>query len=374
MTKIAYIHDRIVYPWWAEKIFSDLIDEHSKNTVIWRVFTLFSPDDSFHHLPVTTALPKRVNTFFNRTQKRKIPVLSGVFDYRNLMPFYPILCRLLQKKVEAFAPDSVIISSFSAVKNIVPPSWRDYKTMLYLHSPNQYIRENYNEYCTKLTGYKQVLFKACSRYLRSRDSLPRRYDSIRANSQYTKSIAIQKYWFDTTTVLVQYPRLPKAIYTYSPIPIPDNYFIFIWRLVTFVRELDRIIAFSNELQIPLLIMGDWPDREHLQAMAWPTITFLWHRSEPDQKYELLRRSRGLINITKESCGIVTMEALTLGVPVFGFNVGWTAELVTHKKNWRLVHSKEHNDLIKWFEKFQQITFERKAWSPTPVKVWSYNQE
>jgi glycosyltransferase involved in cell wall biosynthesis len=66
-------------------------------------------------------------------------------------------------------------------------------------------------------------------------------------------------------------------------------------------------------------MGDGPDREKLQNLAGPTITFLGHRSDPDEKYELLRRAKGLINITKESCGIVTMEALALGVPVFGYN-------------------------------------------------------
>jgi glycosyltransferase involved in cell wall biosynthesis len=104
-------------------------------------------------------------------------------------------------------------------------------------------------------------------------------------------------------------------------------------------------------------MGDGPDREQLQALAWPTITFLWSRDHAE-KYEILSKARGLINLTKESCGIVTMEALTLWVPVFGYNAGGTAELVTHGKNGRLVDSKDHQGLMEEFENFQQVKFAR----------------
>lgn len=360
MPKIAYIHDRIVFPGWAEKIFSDLIDDANHPETQWRIFTLFSPHDSFHGLPISTALPKWVNSFFHRTQKNKIPVLSGLFDYRNLMPFYPLLCRLLQMKIQHFHPDRAIISSFAAAKNIVPSSWRHIPTSLYLHSPNQYIRENYDEYCNKLTWFKKILFKFCSWYLRSRDSLPRSYQTISTNSTYTKSVAVKLYGLDPETISVQYPKLPPEIYTYQPVVTPREYFIFIGRLVTFVRELDRIIDLANELEIPLLIMWDGPDREVLQDRAWPTITFLGNRSDPDEKYKILRHAKWLINITKESCWIVTMEALTVGVPVFGYNAWWTAELVTHWKNWWLVDSKEHDVLIEAFEKFQQLPFDRSS--------------
>lgn len=373
MSKIAYVHDRIVFPWWAENVFSKLIDESLNPSDTWIIFTLFSPHDSFHDLSVVTALPTRINIFFNWTQKNKVLVLSSLFDYRNLMPFYPILCRLLQRKIKSFDPTRVVVSSFAAAKNIVPSSWWGYTTSLYLHSPNQYIRENYDEYCQKLTWYKKILFKACSGYLRKRDSLSRQYNTITTNSQYTKSVAIKLYGIDTNTTTVRYPSLPEEIVNYQPVSHFDNYFIFIWRLVTFVRELDRIILLANELQLPLLIMGDGPDREMLQDLAGPTITFLGNRSDPDEKYEILRRARWLINLTKESCGIVTMEALALGVPVFGYNDGWTAEFVTHKKNWRLVDSKKHIDLIEWFEKFQQVKFERKRLI-IQSKEQSYTQE
>ena len=179
------------------------------------------------------------------------------------------------------------------------------------------------------------------------------------NSKYTKELAIKLYDLEDWSVTIQYPSLPKVINSYAPIKNPDTYFIFIWRLVTFVRELDRIIDLANELKFTLLIMWDGPDRTTLQDRAWSTITFLGNRIG-HEKYELLRHAKWLINLTKESCGIVTMEALALWIPVFGYNAWGTAELVEHWKTGRLVNSKDHQTLLEEFEKFQQIDFERKA--------------
>ncbi len=38
------------------------------------------------------------------------------------MFWFPLLCRLLRHKITKYNPDSIIIDSFAAVKNIVQPS------------------------------------------------------------------------------------------------------------------------------------------------------------------------------------------------------------------------------------------------------------
>jgi hypothetical protein len=57
---------------------------------------------------------------FQYFEQHRVPVLSKLFDYRNLMFFYPVLVWILRRKVEQFAPDEMIVSSFAAVKNILP--------------------------------------------------------------------------------------------------------------------------------------------------------------------------------------------------------------------------------------------------------------
>jgi hypothetical protein len=63
------------------------------------------------------------------------------------MPFFPLLQKILSKKLKKFNPDIVFVSSFAIAKNIDLPN--NTKKILYLHSPMQYIWEMYEEYLNK---------------------------------------------------------------------------------------------------------------------------------------------------------------------------------------------------------------------------------
>ena len=73
-------------------------------------------------------------------------MLSSIFDYRNLIVFYPLFMKILSRKIKKRKPDEVQISSFAIAKNIDPI---EVPTSLYLHSPMQYIRSHYEEYLGK---------------------------------------------------------------------------------------------------------------------------------------------------------------------------------------------------------------------------------
>lgn len=69
-------------------------------------------------MKVIQALPNWINQLFLFFKHRKVPILSGIFDYRNLMVFYPQLMKLLSRKIKRRKPDQVQISSFAIAKNI----------------------------------------------------------------------------------------------------------------------------------------------------------------------------------------------------------------------------------------------------------------
>ncbi|MBQ7616511.1 hypothetical protein IJS64_00540 [bacterium] len=71
-------------------------------------------------MKIIQTLPKWINRIFLYCTKRKIKVLSSIFDYRNLMVFYPELMKLLSKKIKKWNPDEIQISSFAIAKNITP--------------------------------------------------------------------------------------------------------------------------------------------------------------------------------------------------------------------------------------------------------------
>ncbi len=76
------------------------------------------------------------------------------------------------------------------------------------------------------------------------------------------------------------------------------YFVYVGRLVNFVRETGLIIQLFNRLKLPLIVIGSGPDEAELKALAGETVIFTgWN---PGGMTEIVRDAAGLINLTKES--------------------------------------------------------------------------
>lgn len=368
--KTAFVHDWIVHLGWAEMVLTELINEHTKKNNTDRcIFTLYSTHQFLevwgNKIPIITALPKRVNNIFGYFASHKTIILSTLFDYRNLMFWFPGLCTLLRKKIEKRAPDETIISSFASVKNIVEPTKKisskilkngkqRAKTTLYLHCPMQYIWENYEDNIKKLRFPIKQLYQLASNYLRPRDLQERHYDTVFCNSKYTAKLAKKLYNIDWH---VKYPTIDNAFIQTQVIVEPKNYFVFVGRVQRYVREIDKVIELCNKLMIPLIVLGDGPDMEYAKTIAWNSIVFVGQIIDVEEKINIIKQSRGLINLAKESYGIATVEALSLGVPVFGYNAWGTQELV-NETSWVLCNSKDANTLYTTMHLFLNKNFDR----------------
>ena len=137
---------------------------------------------------------------------------------------------------------------------------------------------------------------------------------------------------------------------------PKPYFVCVGRLVSFVRECEVIIKLFNELKLPLLMIGSGPDEEKLKNIAGETIIFTGRMQ--DGLAETIKDSSGLINLTKESFGIGTAEALLMGVPVLGFKEGASAELIDQDSG-ILVADKSLPNLKKAMHEFMSRARDRK---------------
>jgi len=354
--KTAYVHCWI-QPWWALNVLRDLINEQEHQHQ-HKIFTVFSDRQQYstdkYTLQITTALPKRINIFFLRCSNHKIPLLSRLFDYRNLMLFYPILMKILSHKIKDYSPDNIMISSFAIAKNITPIS--NIPTTLYLHSPMQYIRTHYTEYKEKLTGIKGKIFRRIVPKLRTRDLKFTHFDTVYTNSTYTAQEAKKIYGMQDT--IIQYPRISKEFLLHTIQETPLEYYIYVGRLVNFVREADKIIKLFNTMNIPLIMMWSGPDEIYLKSIAGPSIIFIGRINDIHQKTKIISQAKWLINLTKESYGIGTIEAMLLGVPIFGYAQWATTELVDNECG-ILVENKKHQTLINAFTKFIHTPRNRK---------------
>ncbi|MDR3168217.1 MAG: glycosyltransferase [Candidatus Peribacteria bacterium] len=311
-----------------------------------------------------------MNKIFIVSSRKKIPIFSALFDYRNLIVFYPWIMRLLSRKIRKFKPERVVISSFAIGKNIspfhkgdkgdfsernkTPPLTKGGGMKLYLHSPMQYIWSHREEYLAKFTGRKKRLFSFLVPRLQQWDKQFTQFDEIFFNSQYTQALAKGIYGMEGN---VSYPKIKDTFY-YAGVNLhPQEYFVCVGRLVVFVRESDLIIKAFNQLKLPLLMIGAGPDEEYLKAIAGDNILFLG-RLSPEETQKIVRNAKALVNLTKESFGMGTAEALLMGVPVIGYADGATPELVDEESG-ILLEKKTMKHLVSAVEEFQEKKWERK---------------
>jgi len=342
--KVWFLHDRILTIWWAEKVFFDLIKTTDFDEA--EIFTVFSDQKE---LEVNWKKIK-INALISNS------FLIKKIGYRNFMPIFPLLMKLLSYKIKKYSPDKLVISSFTIAKN-VDFKW---KKELYLHSPMQYIRDSYTEYIQKFTGFIKFVYIRVSKYLRIRDKKYTQFDKVYFNSKYTQTLAKKIYWIEWK---ILYPKIDKIFIDLSARLVPENYFVYIGRLVKYSKEVDKIIKLFNENWENLIIIWDGPDAEYLKSIAQNNIVFIWYldkennQKEKDTFIKILKKSKWFVNITKESFGITTSECLALWIPVFGYAYWGSAELV-EQDSWILVKQKDLQTLIEQFEIFKGRDFDR----------------
>lgn len=357
--KLAFVHCRIA-PWGALKVLQDLIFEETQKHphAQIRIFTLVSDRKKLKDSPITTVFPSRLNQ-----------IIIKYFDYRNLIIFAPRLMKILSYKIKKFQPDQILISSFAIAKNITIPlpvkgGVGGGFVSLYLHSPMQYIRSHYDEYKQKLRWRKGRLFRKITPRLRRWDKKYTKFDEVFANSHYTARLAKEIYGIDTT---VKYPLVSldkgKGALWDRDLKFPSEggkgglFYVYTGRLVRFVKEVDKIIQLFNHTGDPLIIIGSGPDEIYLKSIAHPNIIFIDRIDNPEEMTKILAQAKGCINLTKESFWLSTVEALLLGIPVFGYNDGATPELVD-QDSWILVDQKDMHTLEKKFNEFKSKTRNR----------------
>ncbi|MCO5183960.1 MAG: glycosyltransferase [Anaerolineae bacterium] len=123
--------------------------------------------------------------------------------------------------------------------------------------------------------------------------------------------------------VIIYP--PVATERFEPASRLDDYYLFVGRLVPY-RRLDVLIEAFNRLQLPLAIGGSGRDRERLEALAGPTVTFLGFVPD-DALPDLMARCKAFMWPGEEDFGIGPIQAMAAGRPVIAYKAGGAIETV-----------------------------------------------
>lgn len=192
----------------------------------------------------------------------------------------------------------------------------------YCLSPTRYVW-NFETYAAR-----EALPPALKSALRPIVGLLRRWD-YRAAQRVDHFVAISTEvqtrihrYYGRNSVII-HPPVDTA--RFQPAPIHDDYYLIVSRLVPYKR-IDLAVRAFNLLGLPLVVAGDGRDREALESLAGPTVTFLGR--VPDEALpDLFARCRAYVLPGVEDFCITPVQAQAAGRPAIAYGAGGALDTV-----------------------------------------------
>jgi glycosyltransferase involved in cell wall biosynthesis len=92
------------------------------------------------------------------------------------------------------------------------------------------------------------------------------------------------------------------------------------------KRVDVVVEAFRRTGLPLVVIGDGPERRRLEAMAGPNVRFLGRCSDAEAT-GWLERCRAYVYAGLEDFGIAPVEAMAAGAPVIAYGAGGLCDSV-----------------------------------------------
>ena len=243
---------------------------------------------------------------------------GGVGHVQQYLPLLPMAI----EQLDLAGYPLVLSSSHLVAKGVL--TGPDQLHVSYVHTPVRYAWDQMHPYLASSTlarGPLGPLVRWQLHRLRQWDALSAlRPDALIANSRFTAS-RIRRYWHRRAEVV--HPPVEVSRFRWDR-PRDDTY-LSVCRLVP-NKRVDVVVEAFNRTGLPLVVIGDGPERRRLQAMAGPHIRFLGRCPDPEVN-DWLERCRAYVYAGLEDFGIAPLEAMAAGAPVIGYGAGGLCDSV-----------------------------------------------
>lgn len=332
--KVALIHDWLPFMGGAERVVTNFLELYPDAPIYTTICNKSRLDGPL----------KDANIITSYLQKNK-----EIENHRKLFPFMPTA----MESFDLNEFDIVLSSSSSVAKAVITKP--DTLHVCYCHSPMRYAWEFSHEYAGKMAGTKGIKAKILSYFLTGirlwDNASADRVDYFIANSENVAK-RIWKHYRRESVVI--HPPVRCKLFDISD--IDDEYFLVVSRLQEYKR-IDLAVEAFNELGLPLVIIGDGPERERLQKIAKSNIKFLGRESDEVIK-DYYAKCKAFIFPGEEDFGITPLEAMASGRPVIAYGKGGALETVVENKTGIFFENQNKDDLISAVIKFKNKKFDK----------------
>jgi glycosyltransferase involved in cell wall biosynthesis len=310
--KVAIVHDYLNQAGGAERVVE----------VLHRMFP---------EAPIFTTLydPGAVSQTFRKADvrvswMRRLPKWREKF--RSYMPLYPMAVRSFDLR----GYDVVISSSSAWAKGVRVPDGALH--FCYCHTPMRWAW-NFDAYVSRsaLTPTMRTAARLTLPMLRTWDvRTSRRVDRFVANSTEVSQRIRTSYGRGSDII---FP--PVDVDRFRHDREPGDFFLVVSRLNAYKR-IDLAVRACTAHELPLVVVGDGPERAMLERVAGPTVRFAGRL--PDAEVTaLFETCRAFILPGEEDFGLTPIEANAAGRPVVAFARGGALDTVRDGETGVLFH-------------------------------------
>lgn len=292
-----------------------LVNWRGGEKVLAALAKLFPEADIFTHVCAPDVLPPALRKHrITTTFVGRLP--RATRWYKGYLPLMPMALENLDLREY----DLVISSESGPAKNVITRP--DAVHVCYCHSPMRYLWDLAPEYRAGMSLPARILSTPVAHYLRLADvASAQRVDAFAANSTFVAK-RIRKYYRREAQVI--HPPVDTDFFTPGESERKNEYLV-AGQLVGYKRA-DLAVAACTELDLPLVVAGEGPEKEKLQRMAGPSVRFTGRVSDENLR-QLMRSCRALIFPGVEDFGLVPVEAMACGTPIVAFKGGGALETV-----------------------------------------------
>jgi glycosyltransferase involved in cell wall biosynthesis len=340
-SRIAVFHDNFAQMGGAEKVAEE-------------IYSLL-PNATLH----TTAAVSEVLSNGLRNAKIKtswMQFLPGLkHHFRHYFLFYPFAV----ESVDLSRYDLVVSSCFGYAKGVRKRPGAVH--VCYCHTPMRWVWR-YDDYSAR-AGFGRI----------ARTMLPlllavlKRWD-LRASRQPDYFIANShvvaeriKKFYGRESIVIPPPIDVSRFQTDTGEIVCDDYYLILSRLVPYKR-IDLAVKACAQLNRPLLIIGDGPDRARLESLAGPQARFLGRQSD-EAVARYAARCRALIFPGEEDFGMTPLEVNAAGRPVIAFRGGGALETVVEGVTGVFFNEPSSSSLAQAIQ-----DFELRSWNPARMRA------
>lgn len=334
--QVALVHDYWVHMRGGERVFLGLARMFPRADC----YTLVHRR---HGLP-----PEMTAVSMHASLLSRIP--GSARHYRALLPLYPLAARHLNLR----AYDLVISSSSGFCHGVQTAGAH----ICYCHAPLRYAWNNYAE--TVAQQRSPLVRAALAHVLRRARQLD--YQAAQRVTQYvanstTVQRRIAEYYHKDSVVI--HPFVDTA--RFQPIPSSGEYYLVMSQLHHYKR-VDLAVQACTRLGLPLLVVGEGPERAKIELLAGPTVRFLGRVADADLP-ELFAGCIAFLQCGEEDFGIAALEAQACGRPVIAYGVGGARETVIDHVSGLYFAEPTINDVVAALEQTR-----RTRWDPAAVRA------